>query len=124
LNRDLILLSRSYLAELPRNKAYIYKYFPTEFQEAFVKYVHAFGEYSQFMEHTGHRASFRWLNILYERLIKLEAVHKKAKQDMDFEFLAIIESGQYTVIREFPEFERRDDEHDDSATQPAQPEVE
>lgn len=124
MNRDLAFLGRLYeTTELPKEKAYLYKYFKTIVQEAFVKYVHVFGDYDNFMEHTGHRCSKRWLDRLYSRLVKLQSDHRKAKQDMDFELLARIESGQH---RDSVEFHRRDDEEleGDGGLQPPNVEVE
>jgi hypothetical protein len=96
LNRDLCFLSRKFeTIELPREKAYLYKYFKTKVQEAFLKYVHVFGDYAHFSDHTGHLCSFRWLETLYKRLRHLEDVHRQAKQGLDFEKLAIIEKGRY-----------------------------
>ena len=108
MNRDLAFLSRLFeTEELPKEKAYLYKYFKTAVQEAFVKYVHVFGNYDNFMEHTGHRCSKRWLDNLHERLVKLESEHREAKQNMDFELLARIESGKH---RDSVKFNRREDE--------------
>lgn len=113
MNRDLAYLSRVYEEDVPKDKAYLYKYFKTDVQQAFIKYVQVFGEYTHFMEHTGHRCSMRWLDGLYARLLKLEALQRKAKQDMDFQLLARIEAGRYKITRESSEFERREDEQEE-----------
>ena len=66
----------------------------------FLKYVIAFdGDYTHFSDHTGVRCSLRWLKILHERLARLEQLHKMAKQNIDLETLAKIESGKYKLCR-------------------------
>ncbi len=111
MNRDLAFAGKLYeTTEIPKGKAYLYKYFKTNVQEAFLKYFHVFGDYTFFMEHTGHRCSQRWLAQLHRKLVNLETIHHKAKSEMDLELLARIESGKHKVLWESNEFERRDDE--------------
>jgi hypothetical protein len=102
----LAFLSRSYEQfEIPKEKAYLYKYFKTPVQELFVKYMHVFNDHRNFMPHTGYRCEDRWLRVLHTRLIKLEALHAQAKKDLDFELLRIIERGEYDAewVREYNE---------------------
>lgn len=98
MSRDLAFLSRRFESvELPREKAYLYKYFKTKVQEAFLKYVHVFGEYSNFTDHTGLHITPRWLKKLHDRLVMLETLHRQAKKDIDLETLALIETGKYRL---------------------------
>jgi hypothetical protein len=98
LNRDLVFLSRQFeTIELPREKAYLYKYFKTKLQDAFLKYFFAFGDYTHFTAHTGLRSEYYWLKNLHCRLVQLEELHRTAKQNADLTTLAKIESGKYKL---------------------------
>lgn len=98
LDRDLAFIGEKYLdVDLPKEKRYLLKYFDTRIQEAFVKYVHVFGDYENFVDHTGLRCKKQYLQTLHERLQKLEALHRQAKSSMDLETLAEIEMGNYKI---------------------------
>lgn len=98
MNRDSLFLSRQFeTIELPREKAYLYKYFKTKVQDAFLKYVFVFGDHTNFTDHTGFQCSERWLKILHDRLSRLELAHREAKTNIDLETLTEIETGRYRV---------------------------
>ncbi len=109
MNRDLVFISRRFdSVELPREKAYLYKYFRTKVQEAFLKYAHVFGDCTHFSDHTGHYCSPRWLKTLYTRMTRLESAHREAKKCVGLgeddetrqaalEKLALIERGKYKL---------------------------
>lgn len=80
---------------LPKDRAYLQRYFVTEVQRAFLRYMHVFGNWKNFIEHTGHYCSKRSLQVLHLKLRKLEEAHKAAKASMDFDTLELIESGKY-----------------------------
>lgn len=82
---------------IPKNKKYLLKYFSTDLQESFLKYYFVFGEYSNFVEHTGLVCQMRWMNQLSEKFKKLEAAHEQAKKDMNMTLLAKIESGKFKI---------------------------
>ena len=84
---------------LPKDKLYLYRYFVTARQRSFVKYYLTYGEYTRFMDHTGYACSKKWLKNLRQRLIKLQQLHDKAKEDGDFTTLACIESGKYAIYK-------------------------
>lgn len=95
-HRDLIFLARQFeTVELPKEKKYLLRYFDTPLQTAFLKYVHVFGDYDNFVDHTGLACRLFWLQFLYNRLQGLEAAHKEARANMDMTALAHIESGKY-----------------------------
>lgn len=97
-NRDLNFLSRQWeVVELPKEKRYLLRYFDTPLQMVFLKYVHIFGDHSNFVDHTGLTCSSRWLVVLYNRLQILQTLHRKARADMDMTALALIESGKYKL---------------------------
>ena len=80
--------------QIPKEKRYLLKYFKTKVQLAFLKYFLVFGDYKNFIDHTGHWCRPKWLKALHERLISIEAMHKEAKANMDLTFLAKIETGK------------------------------
>lgn len=58
-----------------------------------MRYYYCFGEYENFVEHTGIHCQKRWLNLLKARHDKIVDFHKKAKSEMNLKLLAQIESG-------------------------------
>jgi hypothetical protein len=105
-SRDLAFISWQFeTIELPRDKAYLYKYFKTKIQEAFLKYIHVFGDFVHFSDHTGMHCSLRWLKMLHARMVCLEELHRRAKQGIDhfgghdyesaMKTLAKIEKGKF-----------------------------
>jgi len=95
-HRDLDFLARRFeTIELPKEKRYLLRYFDTSLQTAFLKYVQVFGDYANFVDHTGLSCRMYWLQKLYNRLQRLEAVHREARANMDMTTLAHIESGKY-----------------------------
>lgn len=97
-NHDLNFLARRWeTVELPKDKKYLLRYFDTPIQTAFLKYVYIFDDYANFVDHTGLACSPRWLAILYNRLRKLQTLHREARANMDMTALAHIESGNYKL---------------------------
>jgi hypothetical protein len=96
--RDKKLIAREFeYIKLPKDKRYLFKYFQTPLQKAFVKYMFVFNDYKNFSDHTGHYCQEKWLRILTKRLRELEKAKVDARANMDLELLAIIESGKYPV---------------------------
>ena len=101
---DLKLISfQLEIVELPKEKKYLLKYFDTPIQIAFLKYIHVFGDYKNFTDHTGLSCQFKWLKSLYDKLRKIEKMHKEAKSNMDLETLERIETGKQRFPRKLPE---------------------
>ena len=99
--RDLDFLAREFEhSEISKEKKYLLKYFRKEVQQSFLKYFFIFGNYDNFVDHTGHYCLLRWLKILHKKLIDLESVHTLAKQNMDLELLTKIESGKFKFKKE------------------------
>ena len=97
---DLKLLSfQLETIELPKEKKYLFKYFDTPLQIAFLKYIHVFGDYKNFVDHTGLSCQLKWLKTLHQKLQRLEKLHKEARFNMDLEGLARIESGKQKFPR-------------------------
>lgn len=99
--RDMSFISREFETfELPKEKKYLLKYFDTVLQEAFLKYVFVFGDYDNFVDHTGLACQPRWLKNLYNKLKRLESAHKEARSSFSEEGmkrLAQIESGKFKI---------------------------
>lgn len=96
--RDLLFLSQEYENfSIPKNKKYLLKYFSTGLQESFLKYILVFGDYENFVEHTGLVCQVRWMKKLKEKFDDLEAAHAQAKKDMDMTKLAEIERGKFKI---------------------------
>jgi hypothetical protein len=81
--------------ELPKEKNYLFKYFRKDVQQYFLKYFFVFNNFDNFVDHTGLYCQVRWLKILHKKLVNIELLHKKAKENMDLELLSKIESGKY-----------------------------
>lgn len=80
---------------LPKEQAWLYKYFTTPRHRAFVKYYLTFNNYNQFVQHTGH---YFCRKALYDLQVKLQALlkaHHRAKSEVDLETLVQIETGHY-----------------------------
>jgi hypothetical protein len=99
--RDMDLVSGRFLQlDLPPEKRYLLLYFTTEVQVAFVKYYLVFGDVENFMDHTGHHCSDRWVRKMRERLERLMSLHARVKKDLteeNLKTLAAIEGGRFKV---------------------------
>jgi len=83
--------------QIPKEKKYLLKYFTTNIQISFLRYVFLFGNFKNFVDHTGIYCQERYLKIMWNALQKLQEAHAKAKKDMDFEFLVKIENGKFSI---------------------------
>lgn len=97
---DIAFVSGEFLYDdFPREKQYLWKYFKTEIQQAFVRYVHVFGNRFEvkktFTNHTGIRISNRMLEKLVNKYNKLDNAYNKAKSDMDINMVLLIEKGEF-----------------------------
>lgn len=94
---DLELISGNFFdCEIPKSKKYLFKYFRTNIQRQFVRYYYVFNSIKYFANHTGLHCKKRWLQLLIVRHNYLESLLKKARKEMDFETVTLIESGKYT----------------------------
>lgn len=83
--------------ELPKDKQFLAKYFVTDEQKAFLRHYVTFGEHKQFAQRSGVPVTQRWLHRNFKKLQLLEQLHAQAKEEMDFDRLALIESGKYKL---------------------------
>lgn len=80
---------------IPKEKAYLNRYFSTDIQQQFLRYMLVFKEWRFFCDHTGFACTRRNLQLLERRLKELEAAHANAKQEMNFDALERIEKGRF-----------------------------
>lgn len=96
LKEELNFISGDYLEYvIPKDKKYLLKYYTSKVQQQFLRYYLVFRSKERYIEHTGLLVKKRWLQELESRLLKIEEIHKKAKEDFDIEKIAEIESGKY-----------------------------
>jgi hypothetical protein len=92
---DLIFVSGIFLEDcLPREKQYLYNYFRSDLQKAFIRYMHFFDSWTYFCAHTGHLCTKRCLQLYVLKLREIERAHAAAKAAMNFELLEKIEKGE------------------------------
>lgn len=84
---------------LPKDKQYLYRYFRTNLQKQFVRYMQVFDNSRFFAEHTGQVCQRRNRQLLGVKLRKVEEAHRNAKLNMDFDLLEKIEKGKLRVPR-------------------------
>jgi hypothetical protein len=85
--------------DIPKEKRYLLKYFRSPLQAQFVQYYFTFGSVLKFTEHTGYACNSYWRRDLLFRIKNLEALHAKAKAEMDLETLIIIETGEFRPLK-------------------------
>lgn len=103
-DRDLYFISGDFESyQIPKDKRYLLKYFKTKVQTAFVKYYMIFGNYENFIDHTGYWCRDKYLKALHERLNSIQEIHKDAKSSMDLNLLTKIESGKFKFTK-IPDF--------------------
>lgn len=99
--RDLDFVSgRFFEYEVPKDKAYLLKYFKNDLQRSFLKYYMVFGDWKNFRDHTGHACTDRVLWRFERRYKVLTAAHAEAKGRLDEAGMAMvgrIESGKFVL---------------------------
>lgn len=72
-------------------------YFRKGICQDFLKYFSLFRSTVHFSEHVGRPCSVRWAKRMRSRFIRLEKARIEAKEEMDFEALADIETGKFKL---------------------------
>ncbi len=88
--------------QIPKEKAYLLRYFTSDVQIAFLKYFMIFGNHKQFQSHTGFACDeslCRKLEKRYLGLVKLYDEAKKSFTEEGLETLHLIESGKFNLTR-------------------------
>jgi hypothetical protein len=83
--------------EIPKEKVFLFKYFKKNIQEIFLRYVLFFGDYENFVDHTGLMCEEKWLKKLYKKYIDLMYAHFVLKKQADIEKLSNISSGSIKI---------------------------
>lgn len=89
--------------EVPKEKLYLLKYFKNDFQKSFLKYFMLFGDWHNFIDHTGLYCSERIQFKLARRYKVLIKAYDEAKARFDEEGMAmisLIESGNFVLTKE------------------------
>ena len=84
--------------EIPKEKRYLFRYFTSDLQIAFLRYYMVFGAVRMFREHTGHYCSERLLFRFKKRYHTLVDAYDLAKSSLTEEGMQTvldIESGKY-----------------------------
>ena len=84
--------------DIPKEQKWLLKYFKVPVQRQFLFYYLTLGDPWNFSVHTGYASSKRSLFRLRYKLEKLLDLHKKAKDNFDFELLTKLETGRYKRI--------------------------
>jgi hypothetical protein len=84
---------------LPREKAFIFRYFRSPLERQFVRYYICFGQIDNFIHHTGFFCQRRWLRILRNRYEKLVKLHEKYKTEGNLEKLNQLEKGKLKHLK-------------------------
>lgn len=85
----------------PKEKSYLMKYFKTDVQRHFISYLLLFGDYGNYVDHTGVACKKRYMQFMYSQYKKIEEARDKARAEFDIELLAKIDSGDFS-INSFP----------------------
>ena len=112
LENDLKLLARQWENfEIPKDKKYLLKYFDTDLQVIFLKYYLIFGDYKNFVDHTGFKCGEIWLDFLCKKLQIILKAHKDAKTNPDMELgmkeVSVIQSGKFKFSSDFVRWKRK-----------------
>ena len=101
---DLKLISGDFLYDdLPSDKEYLRKYFPSEIQNRFLVYYVNFRELKgsklffarSFVDHTGIYCDDKWVCKLIARIEHIEKAVSLAQKQFDLEKLAQLKCGTY-----------------------------
>lgn len=96
-----------FMPNIPKEKEYLRHYFKTDPEKAFVPYWICFsfiyfdkGEeffYNCFLDHTGIAIPKNLLQSFISKIFFLEDLFKKAQDDMDFELIQKINTGNHEI---------------------------
>jgi len=81
--------------DIPTGNQYLFKYYTSPLQVAFLRYWFHFKSSDSFQEYTGHYCTNKYLKSLESKLLELVSAYDIAKKNMDLEQVWNIESGKY-----------------------------
>lgn len=88
--------------DIPKEKRYLLKYFKTDLQRAFLRYYLIFGNFKNFVDHTGHYCSERLLYKFQKRLRKLVKIYDESKLSLSeegMERVRLLETGKFRLTK-------------------------
>ena len=80
---------------IPKELNYLYHYFKTPMQKAFLSFWFCVGNFKCFQHHTGFRCDLVYKKKMKKKMDKIISTHTEAKSKMDMETVWKIESGNY-----------------------------
>ena len=100
MERDCLFIGmRHQFLEIPKEKKFLLKYFRGKFQRQFLRYFIFFGDYENFVDHTGFCCSKRWLKNLEKKYNDLIYMQNTSRSNIDLDRLTEIESGKINFTR-------------------------
>lgn len=81
----------------PQEFAWMSNYFKSGACADFLKYFSIFRSAVHFSEHVGRPCSKRWTMRMKSRFVRLERARAQARENLDFELLAEIETGDFKL---------------------------
>ncbi len=87
--KNLFFINSTYeKIQLPKELSFLYKYFSTKQQRAFVHYYHVMQDWKHFTEHTGVAASRYFKLKLSYKYKHFVGIYEQAKANMDLQTLS------------------------------------
>jgi hypothetical protein len=83
--------------EIPKEKRFLLRYFKGKIQRYFLRYFIFFGDYKNFVDHTGLCCSVRWLKNLEKKYNDLMYLQSVCKSNMHLELLSDLEAGKINI---------------------------
>jgi len=101
MKHDLYFISGEFFEfEIPKTQQFLLQYFKTDLQVAFLRYYLVFGEWKNFVDHTGYYCKERYLHKCEKRYHVLMDAHKEATSVLDEEHMTMLQklsSGKYKL---------------------------
>jgi len=89
----LYFISGDFLSlEIPKKQKFLLKYFKTDIQLAFLRYYLVFGNWKNFVDHTGYHCKERYLRKQEDRYHALMKAHAEASSVMDEDHMKMLQA--------------------------------
>lgn len=88
--------------DVPKEKRYLLRYFKTALQRAFLRYYLVFGNFKNFVDHTGYYCSDRLLYRFQLRFRKLTRLYDESKRSLSeegMELIRLLETGKFRLTK-------------------------
>jgi len=87
--------------DIPKEHAWIKRYFKTKLQSTFLKYFYVTRTVKNFVEHTGYYTTIPNLSKLYNKFYYLMDMYTDAKKNMDLGLVTKITSKKVRMPKRF-----------------------